>query len=144
MVQKGPIIYSDLVHGMSWSRIKLVRCHPKDFGTNGNWRTQYRLQSCGTHFFMSPGSSLLLPHKVMNNIWVRGDEASYLYGIIGRCTDFTKEENIHKSHCKSMGVECDRSTKFHPEVAGEGIEYIWGNAKMFFRRIPLNNRKGVS
>ena len=32
MEQNGPILYSYLVHGMSWLRIKSLRCHPKDFG----------------------------------------------------------------------------------------------------------------
>ena len=37
---------------------KQARFHPKGFGKSRNWRTQYRLQSCETHFFVSPGSSL--------------------------------------------------------------------------------------
>ena len=52
--------------------------------------------------------------------------------------------NPIQTHCKAMGVKCDISPNFHPEVAGEEIEYSWGNAKMVFRRIPLKNRKSVA
>ena len=59
-MQKSPIIYSNLVHRISQWRIKLARFHPKDFGKSGNRITQYRLQSCGTHFCESPGYPLRL------------------------------------------------------------------------------------
>ena len=36
----------------------MARCPPKDFGKSRNQRTQYRLQSCRTHFSVSPGSPL--------------------------------------------------------------------------------------
>ena len=39
------------------------------------------------------------------------------------------------------------SPKCHPELAGHGIEYCWGGAKMFFRRnndlVPANFDKSV-
>ncbi len=41
-----------------------------------------------------------------------------------------------------MGVEVDRSTKSHPELAGEGIEYSWGRAKSVYRRAKLAQKKG--
>jgi len=28
----------------------------------------------------------------------------------------------------------DRMLKYHPELAGEGIEYSWGCAKNFYKR----------
>ena len=59
MTQNGPIIYYDFVHGMSRWRMKLARCHPKDFGNIRNRRTQYILQSEETHFCESPGSPLI-------------------------------------------------------------------------------------
>ena len=71
MVQKVPILYSGLVYGMSLSKIKLARCHRKDFGTSGNHRTQYKLQSCGTHVFVSPGYPLIqLAHRLLIDITV--------------------------------------------------------------------------
>ena len=41
-----------------------------------------------------------------------------------------------------LGVEVDRSTKCHPELAGEGIEYSWGRAKSVYRRAMLVDKKG--
>ena len=52
--------------------------------------------------------------------------------------------NPIQTHCKAMGLKCDRSPKFHPKVAGKGIKYSWGNAKKVFYRIPLKNRKIVA
>ena len=71
-------------------------------------------------------------------------EGTNLYGMLGSCTDFTKKYTLIKNNCKSMGAKCDRSPKYHREVAGEGIEYSWGNAKMVFRIIRMKNRKSVS
>jgi hypothetical protein len=41
-----------------------------------------------------------------------------------------------------LGVDVDRSTKSHPELAGEGIEYSWGRAKSVYRRAKLAQKKG--
>jgi len=41
-----------------------------------------------------------------------------------------------------LGVEVDRSTKCHPELAGEGIEYTWGLAKGLYRKARLSDKKG--
>ncbi len=41
-----------------------------------------------------------------------------------------------------LGVEVDRSTKSHPELAGEGIEYSWGRAKSVYQRSTLAQKKG--
>ena len=42
---------------------------------------------------------------------------------------------------RKMGVMIDRTPKCHPELAGEGIEYSWGCAKNFYRRLPLREKK---
>ena len=57
--EKGPILYSDLVHGMSQRRMKLARYHPKNLGKSNNRRMQYILRSCGNHYCESPGSPLM-------------------------------------------------------------------------------------
>jgi hypothetical protein len=36
----------------------------------------------------------------------------------------------------------DQSTKCHPELAGEGIEYTWGQARGLYRKARLSNIKG--
>merc|ERR1712194_564458 len=41
---------------------------------------------------------------------------------------------------KKLGATLVRSSKYHCEIAGEGIEYCWGNAKLMYRRIPLSDR----
>jgi hypothetical protein len=42
---------------------------------------------------------------------------------------------------RKMGVMIDRTTKCHPELACEGIEYSWGCAKNFYRCLPLSEKK---
>ena len=71
-------------------------------------------------------------------------EGTNISGMLGSCTDITEEETLLQTYCKLMGVKCDISPKFYPEVAGEGIDYIWGNANMVFRIIPLKNIKSVA
>ena len=39
-------------------------------------------------------------------------------------------------------MEVDRSTRCHPELAGEGIEYSWARAKGIYRRARLAQKKG--
>ena len=41
-----------------------------------------------------------------------------------------------------LNVEVVRSTKCHPELAGEGIEYTWGRAKGLYRKARLLDKKG--
>lgn len=40
-----------------------------------------------------------------------------------------------------LGVIIDRTPKCHPEMAGEGIEYTWGCSKLFYRRLPILEKK---
>ncbi len=42
---------------------------------------------------------------------------------------------------KHSGVEVDCSTKSHPELAGEGIEYSWGRAKCLQERKTCQNNR---
>jgi len=32
--------------------------------------------------------------------------------------------------------------KFHAELAGEGIEYCWAQAKSYYRRVPVSRKRG--
>ena len=34
------------------------------------------------------------------------------------------------------------SPKYHPEIAGEGIEYVWGLMKKMYRKIKYEDKKG--
>ena len=39
-------------------------------------------------------------------------------------------------------IELLASPKYHPEIAGEGVEYGFGYAKKTYRLIPLEEKKG--
>ncbi|CAM9150338.1 unnamed protein product, partial [Chrysoparadoxa australica] len=53
--------------------------------------------------------------------------------VLGRCPDFAKETGMLQKLLESKGHVLLMSPKFHPELAGVGIEYSWGKAKQDFR-----------
>eukprot|EP00981_Chlorochromonas_danica_P005379 scaffold1091_cov164-Ochromonas_danica.AAC.2 len=53
---------------------------------------------------------------------------------LDRCTDFATEMTALEELVNSRGHLLLISPKCHPELAGCGIEYSWGKAKMFYRR----------
>ena len=55
--------------------------------------------------------------------------------------DFENEETLLQYHVGRLGALLDRTHKCHPELAGEGIEYLWALAKMFYRRSPIGEKK---
>jgi hypothetical protein len=63
--------------------------------------------------------------------------------LISQLTDFKNEksameflaEQLSKNH--RVKFDIFTSTKYHCEMAGEGIEYCWGFCKKTYRRIPL-------
>ena len=57
------------------------------------------------------------------------------------CLDFEEEETLLQSMGREMGVLVDRTPKCHCELAGEGIEYLWGCAKNHYRRVSLKRKK---
>ena len=58
------------------------------------------------------------------------DNTEYsLTKIIQQQPDFIKEINLLQHTAKELGSEVDRTPKFHPELADEGIDYIWENQK---------------
>jgi hypothetical protein len=64
--------------------------------------------------------------------------------ILANCSDFEEEEMMLQSMGRNMGVLVDRMPKCHPELAGEGIEYIeysWGCAKNRYRQLPIAEKK---
>ena len=62
--------------------------------------------------------------------------------VLADCTDFLNEKMCLMFLGERLGVQVDRSTKCHPEMAGEGIEYSWGRAKSVYRRAKLAEKKG--
>jgi hypothetical protein len=65
-----------------------------------------------------------------------------LSSVLANCADFLSEKTCLMFLGERLGVEVDRSTKSHPELAGEGIEYSWGRAKGVYRRARLCKKKG--
>jgi hypothetical protein len=61
--------------------------------------------------------------------------------LLGSCRDFQEEESLLQTMGRKMGVLVDRTPKCHCELAGEGIEYSWGCAKNYYRRLPLKEKK---
>ena len=85
-----------------------------------------------------------LKHQMDENKEVKDEYKTYLLrDKMAACGDFRKEktameELLHqlssKGNCKITPLN---TPKYHPEIAGEGIEYAWGHAKRYFRSISL-------
>jgi len=60
--------------------------------------------------------------------------------LMENCADFQEEETMLQATACQMGVEVDRSPKFHCELAGEGIEYAWSCAKNYYRWLLLEKK----
>jgi hypothetical protein len=62
--------------------------------------------------------------------------------ILSKCQDFLNEKTCLMFLGERLGVVVDRSTKSHPELAVEGIEYTWSRAKGVYRKARLADKKG--
>ena len=65
------------------------------------------------------------------------DEELSLQCLMESCLDFANEITELQSMGEKMGVRVISTTKFHAEMAGEGIEYLWGVSKLWYRSKPL-------
>jgi len=65
-----------------------------------------------------------------------------LVKLLQGCTDFLNTETNLQMIARALGVQAERSPKFHCEIAGEGIEYDWGFCKAKYRCRPLTDKKG--
>ena len=63
------------------------------------------------------------------------DEPFCLRQLLEKCADFMEEESQMVFIMKGIGVSVEMSPKCHPELAGQGIEYVWGKAKKYFRAL---------
>jgi hypothetical protein len=61
--------------------------------------------------------------------------------LLGSCLDFKEEEMMLQSMGHSLGVLINRTPKCQPELAGEGIKYLWGCTKNFYQRLPLDEKR---
>ncbi len=64
--------------------------------------------------------------------------------LLSKCSDFLEEKSLLQLNLEKLGATCYHSPKFHCELAGEGIEYSWGNAKLAYRRVATKEKNTVS
>ena len=64
-----------------------------------------------------------------------------LVEFLADCTDFENAETNLQMIARTLGVQAERSPKFHCEIAGEGIEYDWAHCKQKYRKRPLTDKK---
>lgn len=68
-------------------------------------------------------------------------ENTFLYLLMQKQTAFTTEMTLLHFYGSKMGVMIDCTRKCHPELAGEGIEYLQAMAKLYNRYQPLSCKK---
>ncbi len=59
-------------------------------------------------------------------------------------TDFVNEVSQLKYVCEQLGVRALFTTKYHAEIADEGVKYSWAHSKNLYRRMALRVKKGKS
>ncbi len=64
--------------------------------------------------------------------------------LMSGCTDFINEVSQLEYVCEQLGVRALFTTKYHAEMAGEGVEYSWAHSKNLYRRTALRVKKGKS
>ena len=68
------------------------------------------------------------------------DDEYSLSVLMASCYDFQHELTEIESLAQKLGVKVMCTTKYHAEIAGEGIEYAWGVAKSLFRKIRISTK----
>jgi hypothetical protein len=59
--------------------------------------------------------------------------------------DFQDQETLLMFYGRQLGVTVDKTPKCHPELAaGEGIEYVWGAAKLYYQKKQLKDKRQKS
>jgi hypothetical protein len=66
---------------------------------------------------------------------------SNLREIIADLPDFKTEKTLLQYRAEELGVAIDCSPKYHPEIAGEGIEFCWGASKNQYRLYSMKEKK---
>ena len=67
--------------------------------------------------------------------------------LMKRCSDFANEKSAMEHLFLQLSRKAEQtismlvSPKYHCEVAGEGIEFVWGMLKRRFRSFPLEDKK---
>jgi hypothetical protein len=87
--------------------------------------------------FIDPVKAGLLDYVVHDKPGCKG-----LRTMVAELRDFENEETRLQYVGQKLGLMIDRSPKYHPECAGEGIEYSWGCGKGMYRYLPIASKKG--
>jgi hypothetical protein len=61
--------------------------------------------------------------------------------LMKKQSDFLHELTLLQYYGQKLGVQVYRTPKCHPEMAGEGIEYLWALAKLYYRYAPLSAKR---
>ena len=69
------------------------------------------------------------------------DESTSLVSILEDCSDFKNEVSILQKVADKYNANAWFTPKYHCEIAGEGIEYLWGYGKQIYRRVPMVQKK---
>ena len=72
-----------------------------------------------------------------------------LHHLLSKCYDFMNEKSDLEHLCNNLSttnctITITFTPKFHCEIAGEGIEYAWGLAKKYYRRIPYHRKRSFA
>jgi hypothetical protein len=79
--------------------------------------------------------STIVDHRKKKKPKVKRDKETSVREILKRCEDFANEvPQLEFIAHKYLGAFLRLTPKCHPEIAGRGIEYAWGYAKLRFRR----------
>jgi len=62
--------------------------------------------------------------------------------IMANCWDFANEKSQLEFVCEQLGARALFTTKYHAEMAGEGVEYSWAHSKNTYRGVSLSKKKG--
>jgi hypothetical protein len=63
--------------------------------------------------------------------------------LAAKCVDLREQETALQQLGAQLGVTVVLLTpKFHAELAGEGVEYCWAHAKLYYRRKPVSLKRG--
>ena len=63
--------------------------------------------------------------------------------LIRTLPDFKEELTLLQYRAEQLNVRVECSPKYHPEIAGEGIEYAWGLSKNVYRKLPLGQKETI-
>ena len=60
--------------------------------------------------------------------------------MIRTLPDFEMELTLLQYRAQQLNVRVECSPKYHPEIAGEGIEFAWGLSKNTYQKLPLRGK----